>query len=220
MFFVVVFVVVALICYVITIQLYEYTYHQGYLIGLLVLIDTLCLYYSMYYIFTRYTGTFIQVDPLLPAYLVCIGLALNSLVITLVYLFCVVKSVYLTDVRYFEWKQEHRCYWWAFIILMPLLGGHRLHKWNYSKVFDWSSTAFRIVSVEKFFPEDILTLCTIFGDIIFLAGMSVCVYNIHLAYNTLFLLGYECLILKLILWVLLFFDLKKPDKGFFKGDEK
>ena len=50
--------------------------------------------------------------------------------------------------------------------------------------------------------------------------MVICAYNIHIAYNAIFLLAYECLAMKTILWVLVLFDLKKPDRGFFKGDEE
>ena len=72
--------------------------------------------------------------------------------------------------------------------------------------------------MEKFYWEDVLTLGCIFGDLFFIAAMAICVFNVFIEYNGLLTLGYECLAIKILLWLLIFYDLKKPDRGFFKGD--
>lgn len=45
-------------------------------------------------------------------------------------------------------------------------------------------------------------------------------YNNFITYNGLLFFGYEIFGIKLILWILLLYDLKKPDRGFFIGDEE
>ena len=101
---------------------------------------------------------------------------------------------------------------------MPVFGGHRLHKLNYSKLFGKEVFSFRITAVTKFYEEDILTLFTILGDLLFLAAIIICVFNVFITYNGLLFLGYEGFFIKILLWVMIFYDLKKPDRGFFKGD--
>ena len=103
---------------------------------------------------------------------------------------------------------------------MPVFGGHRLHKLNYSKLFGWDSFSFRVVSVAKFFEEDIVTFISFIGDALYLLAMVICAFNLYVTYNAILFLSYEVLIMKVILWVMLFIDLKKPDRGFFKGDEE
>ena len=50
--------------------------------------------------------------------------------------------------------------------------------------------------------------------------MVVCVYNVFMNYNGVFFIGYETVSFKVVLWLLILYDLKKPDRGFFIGDEE
>lgn len=208
-----------LVLYCVTSRAYAYTYHGGYFLAAAVFFDSLLTYYSLYYVVTRYEGEYVPVAPLSPLVLVIVAIILNQAVLSLVFGVVVLRGIYCIDARYAEWRANHKVYWWIFVVgLMPALGGHRLHKLNYSKLFGWQVFSFRIVSVSKFYWEDVLTLISLLGDVLFVAAMAACIYNIFITYSGLLVLGYECLALKGVLWVLVFYDLKKPDRGFFKGD--
>ena len=102
--------------------------------------------------------------------------------------------------------------------MMPMLGGHRLHKINYSKLFGLRVFAYRIVSVSKFEVEDYLTYATVLGDLTSIAAAMIVISNTTLTHHILIYSGYEIICLKIILWILLYWDMKKPDRGFFMGD--
>lgn len=43
--------------------------------------------------------------------------------------------------------ERNKIYWWVSTAAMILLGGPRIHKLNYSKVFGLDKFSFRVVSV-------------------------------------------------------------------------
>jgi hypothetical protein len=45
-------------------------------------------------------------------------------------------------------------------------------------------------------------------------------FNVFIENSVLFLTPLEIFCVKLLMWVLLIYDSKKPDRGFFFGDEK
>ncbi len=53
-----------------------------------------------------------------------------------------------------------------------------------------------------------------------LAAFVVASYNVFPTYAVLYLLPFELMLLKMASWVLLAYDMKKPDRGFFLGDEE
>ena len=149
------FLVVGLVLFLVSRKIYAYTYNTGYLLPLLLFVDSLFVYYSLYFIGTRYLGEYYPISPNLPIILVIVSLVLNNVVLTLCYDFVVLRGIYLVDERYKEWKSccpPNPIYWWLFILLlMPLFGGHRLHKLNYSKLFRKDIFSFRITAVSKFY---------------------------------------------------------------------
>jgi len=48
--------------------------------------------------------------------------------------------------------------------------------------------------------------------------MAIVAYNVFIQYSVLYLIGLEVLAIKVIIWILLIIDSKKPDRGFFMGD--
>ena len=50
-------------------------------------------------------------------------------------------------------------------------------------------------------------------------ALAICVFNVFITYNGFLVLGYECFFVKILMWILIFRDLKKHDRAFFKGDE-
>lgn len=86
-------------------------------------------------------------------------------------------------------------------------------------MFELSKFSFRIVSVEKFYREDILTWLTFFGDILHIIAAIIIINKTEISYNSFIFIGYESIISKIFLWLSLLTDLKKPDRGFFQGDE-
>lgn len=105
------------------------------MLGLLPVFDSLFSCYCMYFVYTRYEGEYVPVVPLLPFGMFCAAVVYGSVVMTVVYWLYVIRGVYLNDIRYQEWKSQVSYYWWTMIILMPVLGGPRIHKINYSKIF-------------------------------------------------------------------------------------
>ena len=45
-------------------------------------------------------------------------------------------------------------------------------------------------------------------------------YNIFIQYSVLYLLPFEVMAIKVVVWILFLYDLRKPDRGFFMGDEE
>lgn len=80
--------------------------------------------------------------------------------------------------------------WWVVAIGMVIFGGPRLHKLCYSKVFGMDRFAFRVVSVEKFYTEDIITYFSAIGDLLEITACIVILYNVFMTYNGLLLLSY------------------------------
>lgn len=58
------------------------------------------------------------------------------------------------------------------------------------------------------------------GDLFAVSAAVFLLLNVDLAHHTLIYSSYEIICFKVILWTLLFWDLKKPDRGFFMGDEE
>lgn len=50
--------------------------------------------------------------------------------------------------------------------------------------------AFRVVSVEKFYTEDIITYFSAIGDLLEITACIVILYNVFMTYNGLLLLSY------------------------------
>jgi hypothetical protein len=105
MFFLSLFCVFAVILAIITSKLYPYTYHIGYLLPLMLIMDSGCLYYCLYFVSTRYLGEVIPVAPQLPLLLLICSVIFNFIILSVVYAAWVLRKVYLADVRYSEWKQ-------------------------------------------------------------------------------------------------------------------
>ena len=55
-------------------------------------------------------------------------------------------------------------------------------------------------------------------DFIDIAAFILVTYNIFITYAVLYLLPFEITAIKVIIWILFLWDLKKPDRGFFLGD--
>lgn len=56
-------------------------------------------------------------------------------------------------------------------------------------------------------------------DIADLAAFVIVNYNVFITYAVLYLFSFELLLLKAAQWIMLTYDFKKPDRGFFLGDE-
>lgn len=84
---------------------------------------------------------------MLPFAFILAAVLLNYGLLTLIFWCYVLRKIYLTDLRYEEWKDRNIGYWWVSTLIMIVLGGPRLHKINYSKIFGLDKFAFRIVSV-------------------------------------------------------------------------
>ena len=57
-------------------------------------------------------------------------------------------------------------------------------------------------------------------DILDVSALILICYNIFITYAVLYLVPFEVIVIKAIIWALFFNDLKKPDRGFFIGDEE
>lgn len=77
--------------------------------------------------------------------------------------------------------------------------------------------SYRIISVEKFYPEDLFTWLSFLPDIIDLSAFTIVAYNIFITYSVLYIYPFELLLIKGCQWIMLLRDLKKPDRGFFFG---
>jgi hypothetical protein len=131
----------------------------------------------------------------------------------------VVGCYYLKDVRFHEWKESHPNGFKCSVVLGCLLGC-RFYKLYYSKWGGKTLFGYRIVSVEKFYYEDVIVWVSAVADLGELAAFAVASYNVFPTYAVLYLLPFELLLLKTVQWVLLAYDMKKPDRGFFLGDEE
>jgi len=56
-------------------------------------------------------------------------------------------------------------------------------------------------------------------DIVDVSAFAIINYNIFVTYAVLYLFSFELLLFKGAQWVMLAYDFKKPDRGFFFGDE-
>lgn len=144
----------------------------------------------------------------------------NFIILSVVYWVLVLKQTYLNDARYQEWKMRHTLYFWVLAVASLVLGGPRIHKISYSKLFGSDMLAYRVVSVEKFYNEDCIIYCCAIGDALQIVAVIMCLFNVLVEYTGIALIGYETVAIKAILWTLLLYDLKKPDRGFFIGDEQ
>jgi hypothetical protein len=129
----------------------------------------------------------------------------------------VVGCYYLKDVRFQEWKEAHPHNFRVSIVLTCLLGC-RFYKLYYSKWGGRTFFSYRIVSVEKFYYEDVLTWVSFLPDLADIAAFAIASYNVFPTYAVLYLLPFELLLLKVVQWAMLAYDMKKPDRGFFLGD--
>jgi len=57
-------------------------------------------------------------------------------------------------------------------------------------------------------------------DLLDIFAFGIVAYNIFMQYSVLYLFIYELIIFKIIVWCLVVYDMKKPDRGFFYGDEE
>jgi hypothetical protein len=57
-------------------------------------------------------------------------------------------------------------------------------------------------------------------DLLDISAFAIVTYNIFMQYSVLYLFLYELILLKTIVWCLIVYDMKKPDRGFFFGDEE
>ena len=97
--FLVLWCILALILLIAAKNTYKYTYHCGYLLALVALIDLLCLCYGVYYIYSLYVGDYAYNDSRLPLIVLaaCYG---YKLILSTVFILGVVCNYYLKDIRY------------------------------------------------------------------------------------------------------------------------
>lgn len=57
-------------------------------------------------------------------------------------------------------------------------------------------------------------------DILDVSTFAIVAYNVFIQYSVLYIYFYELILFKIILWCFLAYDFKKPDRGFFFGDEE
>lgn len=57
-------------------------------------------------------------------------------------------------------------------------------------------------------------------DAVEIAALAVVAYNIFITYAVLYLLPFELITIKILGWIFFLYDLRKPDRGFFQGDEE
>jgi hypothetical protein len=58
------------------------------------------------------------------------------------------------------------------------------------------------------------------ADMADLAAFAIINYNVFITYAVLYLFSFELLLFKAAQWLMLAYDFKKPDRGFFLGDEE
>jgi hypothetical protein len=216
--FVGIFLLVAALLYWRSGKVYRFTYHCGYLIALITLIDTAFLMYGVGYLFTRYTGDYEGKQQTLPLFILAASFGLKLLLLNAVF-FCVILAAYLKDIRYAEWWASNRCNSAVLSILIGVFGC-RMHKLYYSKLFGREIFSFRVVSVEKFYAEDVLNWAAFLIDLLDLSAFAVVAYNLFTTYSVLYLSFYELATIKMVAWGLIAYDMRKPDRGFFSGDEE
>ena len=78
--------------------------------------------------------------------------------------------------------------------------------------------SYRILSVSKFYAEDVVNWMLILPDIADISAFVLVAFNIFMEYTVLYLLPFEVSCLKATIWILFLYDLRKPDRGFFLGD--
>jgi hypothetical protein len=98
--------------------------------------------------------------------------------------------------------------------------GPRAHKLFYSKLLSLPCFCYRVLSVDKFYREDVVNWLLVAADITDIAAFVLVAYNIFIAYAVLYLVPFELTAIKFLIWALFLYDLKKPDRGFFLGDEE
>ena len=101
---------------------------------------------------------------------------------------------------------------------MSIIFGPRFYKLYYSKFLGKEIFSYRIISVEKFYYEDIVTWISFVFDITDVAAFVIINYNIFMTYAVLYFISFELLLFKAAQWIMLVYDLKKTDRGFFLGD--
>lgn len=180
--------------------------------------DSFCILYGVYFISSFYRGDYTYSNQNLPLLIVASSFIVK-LALSLAFLIVVVGNHYLQDPRYFDWKQQNRISFYLMVVLNVLFGP-RMHKLFYSKLWGLPALSFRIVSVEKFYQEDVINWLLILTDLTDISAFFVVAYNIFITYAVLYLLPFEIIAIKVIIWVIFLYDLKKPDRGFFFGDEE
>jgi hypothetical protein len=58
------------------------------------------------------------------------------------------------------------------------------------------------------------------ADIADVAAFALISYNIFIGISVLYLFSFELMLFKAAQWIMLAYDFKKPDRGFFLGDEE
>ncbi len=94
-----------MIIYPLSKAIYTYTYHIGYEIFLINLLDYVLVYNWLLGENSKYEGEFFDAaEKMVPMYLMIAGLVVNLVFLGWIGFGYVTKSVYLTDARYQEWK--------------------------------------------------------------------------------------------------------------------
>ena len=145
-------------------KIYRYTYHIGYLLALISVIDLSAILYGLYYAYNYYQGDYALHHSRLPIWILITGLVLK-IALGVCYSISVLYCYYFEDRAYQEWRVQNKK-----SALISLLGGNlfgpRFNKLFYSKLWGKDCFSYRIISVQKFYREDYFNWAVCLEDLI------------------------------------------------------